>query len=144
MDHGSRYRYRCRPLPALYWAEIRWAKAEACDTFDLGGSIRSLPPNPKDPDYGVYTFKTRLGASLRYSIVYHDLILRTCLYRFFRMAERVWRLWWQLQERLTTTLSSYADGNICRPEERGLQRERAGLREEARPFFFAQSGSARP
>jgi len=51
-----------RELPtsfSLLWEAMRWARAQGCDTFDLGGY--SLAARPEDPLWGVNEFKRRFA-----------------------------------------------------------------------------------
>jgi lipid II:glycine glycyltransferase (peptidoglycan interpeptide bridge formation enzyme) len=86
------------PGPLLYWRFIRWAQASGCDAIHWGGSGTKLPPDARDPGYGVYQFKRSFGSSCFAYLGYYDLIFRPTLYKAFRTAERrLGSLGWRLR-----------------------------------------------
>jgi peptidoglycan pentaglycine glycine transferase (the first glycine) len=74
--------------PALYWEFIRWAKSLGCTSVDWGGSGTSYPPRSSDSLFGLYQFKSGLGAELECLPSYHDLVFRPRLYGVFRAMEK--------------------------------------------------------
>lgn len=86
-----------RPGPLLYWRFILWAHASGSNAIHWGGSGTKLPPDERDPGYGVYQFKRSFGSSCFAYLGYYDLVFRPMLYKAFRAAERrlgplAWRL----------------------------------------------------
>ena len=72
----------------MQWEMIRWAIAEGCDMYDLGGTATSYPPRESDGGHGVYLFKRSLGAEIVRWYGYADQVFRPHLYRCFRTIER--------------------------------------------------------
>ena len=73
---------------AVQWEMIRWAIAEGCDMYDLGGTATSYPPRESDRGHGVYLFKRSLGAKIVRWYGYADQVFRPHPYRCFRAIER--------------------------------------------------------
>jgi peptidoglycan pentaglycine glycine transferase (the first glycine) len=93
--------------PGLYWNMIGWARAAGCRAIDMGGSSTRYPPRGDEPGYGVYYFKSGLGAKLIYLTGYYDLPIRRGLYRAFRLTERrLLPLAWKLRARLNREAGS--------------------------------------
>lgn len=72
----------------LQWEMILWAKKEGCALYDFRGTAVEYPPDPKNPNYGVYAFKKEFGPDLVILAGYYDLVLRRFSYKFFRILER--------------------------------------------------------
>jgi len=93
----------------LHWEWIRWAKAAGCQTIDFGSSCTDVPPTPTHPGYGIYRFKTELGARLVMHREYHDRVFAPVTYRLARWLERSGlRAAWRLRARVQHALSTRA------------------------------------
>jgi len=66
---------------------ISWAKREGCTLYDFRGTAVDYPPDPKNPNYGVYSFKKNFGPELVILTGYYDLVLRRFYYKLFRFIE---------------------------------------------------------
>lgn len=71
----------------LQWEMILWAKKEGCSLYDFRGTAVDYPPDPKNPNYGVYSFKKDFTPDLVILIGYYDLVLSKFYYRLFRLVE---------------------------------------------------------
>ena len=83
-----------RSLPVgdlMHWEWIRWAREGGCRVLDLGSSCTDIPPSPTHPNYGIYRFKTELGARLCLYAGYYDRVYSTAAYHVARRLER-WTL----------------------------------------------------
>jgi lipid II:glycine glycyltransferase (peptidoglycan interpeptide bridge formation enzyme) len=80
-----------RSLPVgdlMHWQWIRWARAAGCRTIDFGATCTGIPPVPSHPNYGIYRFKTELGARLTMTTGYYDTVYAPLRYRAARALER--------------------------------------------------------
>ena len=80
-----------RSLPVgdvMHWEWIRWARAGGCRVLDLGSSCTDVPPSPTHPNYGIYRFKTELGAVLCLYAGYYDRVYGPAVYTVARGLER--------------------------------------------------------
>ena len=59
--------------------------------LDLGSSCTDIPPSPTHQNYGIYRFKTELGARLCLYAGYYDRVYSTAAYHVARRLER-WTL----------------------------------------------------
>jgi lipid II:glycine glycyltransferase (peptidoglycan interpeptide bridge formation enzyme) len=85
---GSDFRFgNLKAQEVLYWKAILWAKESGCEVFDLLGAMTDFPVKPRNPGYGIYLFKTRLGAGLHIMASYLDLFDRKLPYDIFRFFE---------------------------------------------------------
>jgi hypothetical protein len=75
----------------MHWEWIRWAREGGCRVLDLGSSCTDIPPSPTHPNYGIYRFKTELGARLCLYAGYYDRVYCTAAYHVARRLER-WTL----------------------------------------------------
>jgi len=73
----------------LQWEMISWAKKEGCTLYDFRGTAVDYPPDPKNPNYGVYSFKKDFAPDLAILAGYYDLVLRRFHYKIFRLVERM-------------------------------------------------------
>jgi lipid II:glycine glycyltransferase (peptidoglycan interpeptide bridge formation enzyme) len=83
-----------RSLPVgdlMHWEWMRWARDGGCRVVDLGSSCTDIPPSPTHPNYGIYRFKTELGARLCLYAGYYDRVYSTAAYHVARRLER-WTL----------------------------------------------------
>jgi hypothetical protein len=71
----------------LHWELIRWARAGGCVVLDLGSSCTDVPPTETHPHYGIYRFKSELGAQLVLCPAYHDRVFAPLRYRVARLIE---------------------------------------------------------
>jgi lipid II:glycine glycyltransferase (peptidoglycan interpeptide bridge formation enzyme) len=71
----------------LHWELIRWARAGGCVLLDLGSSCTDVPPTPTHPHFGIYRFKSELGAELSLCAGYHDQVFSPWRYRLARLLE---------------------------------------------------------
>jgi lipid II:glycine glycyltransferase (peptidoglycan interpeptide bridge formation enzyme) len=85
-DYGKRHFH---PNVALQIEMIRWAQHRGCKYYDLGDACTSWPPLETDKGYGVFRFKTRLGAQAKLCAPYCDFIYRPVLYRLAGLAENI-------------------------------------------------------
>jgi lipid II:glycine glycyltransferase (peptidoglycan interpeptide bridge formation enzyme) len=77
------------PTQAIQAAIIQWACEAGCQTYDMGGPCTSWPPCRTDKGYGVYRFKTQLGARALVSAPYVDLVYRPLSYAAAFVAENL-------------------------------------------------------
>jgi lipid II:glycine glycyltransferase (peptidoglycan interpeptide bridge formation enzyme)/ribosomal protein S18 acetylase RimI-like enzyme len=75
------------PSVGLQVETIRWAVQQGCTVFDMGGTCTDWPPDPRDKGYGVFQFKSRLGAQPVFDGPYCDLVFRRTLYLLAMFAE---------------------------------------------------------
>jgi len=83
-----------RSLPVgdlMHWEWMRWARAAGCRVLDLGSSCTDIPPSPTHPNYGIYRFKTELGAKFCLYAGYYDRVYSPAAYHVGRWLER-WSL----------------------------------------------------
>jgi peptidoglycan pentaglycine glycine transferase (the first glycine) len=85
-DYHERHLY---PNEALQYAMMCWARKYGCVWYDMGGPCTCWPPAPDDKGYGVYRFKTQLGARPLTSAPYLDLVYRPLLYALALGAEDI-------------------------------------------------------
>jgi len=71
----------------LHWELIRWAREGGCVELDLGSSCTDVPPTETHPGYGIYRFKSELGARLVVCAGYHDRVFAPLRYRIARRLE---------------------------------------------------------
>lgn len=71
----------------LHWELIRWAREAGCVALDLGSSCTGVPPLETHPNYGIYRFKSELGARLTLCVGYHDRVFAPLRYRIARLLE---------------------------------------------------------
>jgi lipid II:glycine glycyltransferase (peptidoglycan interpeptide bridge formation enzyme) len=71
----------------LHWELMRWAREGGCAVLDLGSSCTDVPPTETHPGYGIYRFKSELGARLVLSGPYHDHVFAPLRYRAARLLE---------------------------------------------------------
>jgi lipid II:glycine glycyltransferase (peptidoglycan interpeptide bridge formation enzyme) len=71
----------------LHWALIRWAREAGCLELDLGSSCTDVPPTETHPNYGIYRFKSELGARLALCVGYHDCVFAPLRYGIARRLE---------------------------------------------------------
>jgi lipid II:glycine glycyltransferase (peptidoglycan interpeptide bridge formation enzyme) len=71
----------------LHWELMRWARDGGCTALDLGSSCTDVPPTETHPNYGIYRFKSELGARLVLSVGYHDRVFAPLRYRVARVLE---------------------------------------------------------
>ena len=71
----------------LHWELIRWAREAGCVELDLGSSCTDVPPTETHPNYGIYRFKSELGAGLTLCVGYHDRVFAPLRYRIARLLE---------------------------------------------------------
>lgn len=71
----------------LHWELIRWAREAGCVELDLGSSCTDVPPTETHPHYGIYRFKSELGARLTLCVGYHDRVFAPLRYRIARLLE---------------------------------------------------------
>lgn len=91
----------------LHWEWMRWAKAAGCRTIDFGSSCTDIPPTETHPGYGIYRFKTELGAQLAMHAGYHDRVFAPVAYRAARWLEHAGlRTAWRLRARIQHALSA--------------------------------------
>lgn len=76
-----------KPIEALDWETIKFAKAKNCIWYDLGGTGTAYPPTPGGSGYSLYSFKKGLGAELFFLIGYFDLAFQPAKYKAFRILE---------------------------------------------------------
>ena len=65
----------------------RWARDGGCLELDLGSSCTDVPPTETHPHYGIYRFKSELGARLILCVGYHDRVFAPLRYRIARLLE---------------------------------------------------------
>ena len=58
-----------------------------CVELDLGSSCTGVPPDERHPNYGIYRFKSELGARLTLCMGYHDRVFAPLRYRLTRSLE---------------------------------------------------------
>jgi peptidoglycan pentaglycine glycine transferase (the first glycine) len=66
------------PSHLLQWEAVRWAKKQACMTYDFWGAPEHL--DPQDPMWGVFRFKQGFGAQLVRTIGAMDYPVQSALY----------------------------------------------------------------
>lgn len=71
----------------LHWELIRWAREGGCVELDLGSSCTDVPPTETHPNYGIFRFKSELGARLILCVGYHDRVFAPLRYRVARLLE---------------------------------------------------------
>jgi lipid II:glycine glycyltransferase (peptidoglycan interpeptide bridge formation enzyme) len=71
----------------LHWELMRWARDGGCLELDLGSSCTDVPPTETHPNYGIYRFKSELGARLILCTGYHDRVFAPLRYRIARLLE---------------------------------------------------------
>lgn len=71
----------------LHWELMCWARDGGCTALDLGSSCTDVPPTEAHPNYGIYRFKSELGARLLLSVGYHDRVFAPLRYRVARVLE---------------------------------------------------------
>ena len=71
----------------MHWELIRWARDGGCCELDLGSSCTDVPPTETHPHYGIYRFKSELGARLTLCAGYHDRVFAPLRYRIARLLE---------------------------------------------------------
>lgn len=116
VDTDSEAARTLHPGPALYWEMIRWARANGCETLELGGSGTNYPPRESDPGFGVYRFKQAFNASLVYLTGYYDYVFRPASYRAFRLVEGMLL---PLASRLHATVMGPLGRTLRRPARNG-------------------------
>jgi lipid II:glycine glycyltransferase (peptidoglycan interpeptide bridge formation enzyme) len=105
----------------VHWELMRWARAGGCLELDLGSSCTDLPPTETHPGYGIYRFKTELGARLVLSSGYYDRVFAPLRYRVARLLEaRALRLNRRLLGRLNLGVLGGREGAL--PEDTPLRR----------------------
>ena len=78
-----------RPMEALYWSTMQWAKHQGCVEYDMQWAPIDFPPTRDQPGYGLYHFKEGFGAEFRYYAGAFDLIGDKWLYRACRCMETI-------------------------------------------------------
>src|SRR5438477_10436915 len=71
----------------MHWEWIRWARAAGSRVLDLGSSCTGIPPAPTHPNYGIYRFKTELGAKFCLYAGYYDRVYAPAPYHVARWLE---------------------------------------------------------
>lgn len=71
----------------LHWELMRWARATGCRELDLGSSCTDVPPTVTHANYGIYRFKSELGARLTLCAGYYDHVFAAMRYRVARRLE---------------------------------------------------------
>ena len=71
----------------MHWEWIRWARAAGSRVLDLGSSCTGIPPSPTHPNYGIYRFKTELGAKFCLYAGYYDRVYAPATYHVARWLE---------------------------------------------------------
>ncbi|HZF05684.1 MAG TPA: GNAT family N-acetyltransferase [Patescibacteria group bacterium] len=71
----------------MHWEWMRWARAGGCRVLDLGSSCTDIPPSPTHPNYGIYRFKTELGARFCLYAGYYDRVYAPATYHVARWLE---------------------------------------------------------
>jgi len=95
----------------VHWELMRWARAAGCVELDLGSSCTDVPPTETHPGYGIYRFKSELGARLTVCLGYHDRVFAPLRYRVARMVEtRAYRVNRRLLGRLRVGALDGRDG----------------------------------
>ncbi|MBN1700102.1 MAG: peptidoglycan bridge formation glycyltransferase FemA/FemB family protein [Spirochaetales bacterium] len=87
MYGASSNRYRnYMPNHLLQWRGMQISKQAGCTSYDFFG----IPPadEPDHPLHGLYRFKTGFGGKFVNRYGAHDLIIRSFLYRIYRIAEK--------------------------------------------------------
>jgi peptidoglycan pentaglycine glycine transferase (the first glycine) len=72
----------------VHWELMRWAREAGCVELDLGSSCTGVPPDEHHPNYGIYRFKTELGARLTLCVGYRDRVFAPVRYLLARQLER--------------------------------------------------------
>lgn len=83
----------------VVWEAIRWAKGAGYDVFDFWGIPRD--PSPRNPLYGVYTFKKGFGGETVEFAPPYDLPLRPVRYRLLNAALALQAAWRNVRARGT-------------------------------------------
>lgn len=83
----------------LVWEAIRWAKEAAYEKFDFWGIPRD--PSPRNPLYGVYTFKKGFGGEAVEFAGAFDLPIRPFPYRLLQLGLALQSAWRNLRARGT-------------------------------------------
>jgi peptidoglycan pentaglycine glycine transferase (the first glycine) len=83
----------------VLWEAIRWAKGAGYRTFDFWGIPRE--PSPRNPLYGVYTFKKGFGGEIVEFAPPYDLPIKPVKYRLLNAALALQSTWRNVRARGT-------------------------------------------
>ncbi|GCE22433.1 lipid II:glycine glycyltransferase FemX [Dictyobacter kobayashii] len=89
------YRYgassaQCRnvmPNHLLQWQGLQWGRAHGCTHYNFMGipAILTEPEGPKDPNWGVYTFKRGFGGYARCSMTSQEKAYNAAVYGLYNL-----------------------------------------------------------
>jgi lipid II:glycine glycyltransferase (peptidoglycan interpeptide bridge formation enzyme) len=96
---SSGQRRELKATNRLVWEAIRWAKEAGYEKFDFWGIPRD--PSPRNPLYGVYTFKKGFGGEAVEFAGAFDLPLRRFKYRLLQAGLALQSAWRNLRARGT-------------------------------------------
>lgn len=80
------------PNYLLHWEAIKLGKKLGCKTYDLWGSYKDKP-EPSDPWFGIYRFKSGFGGKEVTYVGAYDLVINPSLYKLYNLADFLrWKL----------------------------------------------------
>jgi peptidoglycan pentaglycine glycine transferase (the first glycine) len=96
---SSASRRELKATNKVVWEAIRWAKGAGYEVFDFWGVPRE--PSPRNPLYGVYTFKKGFGGETVAFAPTYDLPIRYVRYRLLNAALALQAAWRNVRARGT-------------------------------------------